>query len=141
MWVLAHPYHCASWYHVTEFAFSCPQSCHTDGQCVPDVGGSFPSAAACAATCGAPAPSHTGTGGGGGGGGTGTTVLLVFCLGLVLPYFAGGMAYRRYRGGETGTGMIPHRQFWQSLPGLILTGFRFTASKLTGGGGGSYEAL
>eukprot|EP00041_Stephanoeca_diplocostata_P011115 m.180443 g.180443 ORF g.180443 m.180443 type:complete len:74 (-) comp18418_c0_seq4:843-1064(-) len=60
----------------------------------------------------------------------GTTLLLVFFLGLVLPYFGIGMYIMRRRG-AMGSEMIPHRDFWGSIPGLVKDGMLYSKERVT----------
>lgn len=84
-----------------------------------------------------------------------------FFCGIVIPYIAFGMLFMRFRKvggrqtlrlftasplawrsrglrhvppnqGASGTEMIPNRDLWIGLPGLIAAGFKFTWGKITG---------
>eukprot|EP00040_Diaphanoeca_grandis_P003900 m.26328 g.26328 ORF g.26328 m.26328 type:complete len:243 (-) comp15359_c0_seq1:192-920(-) len=73
----------------------------------------------------------------------GTTLLLVFAFGLVVPYFGFGALYNYSMQGKSGKELIPNKDVWVSLPGLIKEGGRFTVHKLRSirGGGGDYAPL
>ncbi|EGD75645.1 hypothetical protein PTSG_07762 [Salpingoeca rosetta] len=61
----------------------------------------------------------------------GAIVLGVF-FGVLLGYFVLGAVYLGGAQGRRGVEMIPNREFWASLPGLVQDGFYFTTAKLKG---------
>ena len=67
-------------------------------------------------------------------------MVIVFFVGLVFPYFVLGSVYLRFGRNATGVEVIPHYEFWSSLPGLVRDGFMFVFNKITGRQG-SYQAL
>ena len=54
-----------------------------------------------------------------------------FCGGVV-PYLVLGMVFMRVRRQASGADMIPNREFWGALPGLVKDGFVFTWQALRG---------
>lgn len=56
----------------------------------------------------------------------GTILLLVFFVGLVIPYFLGGILYRKFVGRHSGKDVIPNVGFWSELLALIGVGCMFT---------------
>eukprot|EP00730_Choanoeca_flexa_P000497 TRINITY_DN10221_c0_g1_i1.p1 TRINITY_DN10221_c0_g1~~TRINITY_DN10221_c0_g1_i1.p1 ORF type:complete len:651 (+),score=128.45 TRINITY_DN10221_c0_g1_i1:27-1979(+) len=72
----------------------------------------------------------------------GTVVLLVLGLGLILPYFLGGIMYKRFVKGARGTEMIPHVDFWtRSLPTHIQDGFRYVCCSRGARAGNDYQKI
>jgi len=75
---------------------------------------------------------------------TGSIILLVGAFGVVLPYGVVGATLQRRRG-ETGLDMIPHRDFWGTVGGLIKDGCAFsyylTKEKIKGRISRRYESL
>ena len=59
-------------------------------------------------------------------------------LQVVPIYMLGGAAYLRRRSGATGLELVPNRDFWASLPGLIKDGAGYVRARLFDR---SYEAL
>lgn len=55
----------------------------------------------------------------------GTYFLVFFFLGLT-GYVGGGVAFRMKKLGYTGKDALPHLEFWESLPGMIMDGVKFT---------------
>ncbi|XP_070565876.1 cation-dependent mannose-6-phosphate receptor-like isoform X2 [Ptychodera flava] len=66
--------------------------------------------------------------GGGGGGLSAGTVLCIIFLVLVTVYFVGGILYMKFAKQAAGLDLIPNREFWVSLPGLIKDGILFVVS-------------
>ena len=66
--------------------------------------------------------------------------MIVLFVGLALPYAVGGALFQKYRRGAEGKAVIPHVEFWRSLPGLVVDGIRFSVSTLSGGRIGSAVA-
>jgi len=80
--------------------------------------------------------------GGGGGGLDGGWIFLIIVLCLAVVYVGGGMAWNYKRNELRGTEMIPNRDMWTSLPGLVKDGCIFTAQKVSCGRVcGDYEPL
>jgi len=48
---------------------------------------------------------------------------------LLSAYFVAGILYNKYKTEKTGTDVIPNKEFWSSLPGLIRDGCLFTKEK------------
>uniref|UniRef100_H2Z8L3 Cation-dependent mannose-6-phosphate receptor n=1 Tax=Ciona savignyi TaxID=51511 RepID=H2Z8L3_CIOSA len=59
---------------------------------------------------------------------SGGSVLLIIFFVLLFVYLVGGILYNRYKNEKTGLDMIPNREFWSSLPGLIADGVKFIFS-------------
>jgi len=69
---------------------------------------------------------------GGGGGGDdsgglswGWILIIIFCC-LVVVYLVGGVLVNRFWRQQSGWDMIPQREFWMSVPGLVWDGMKFT---------------
>nr|XP_002126668.1 putative mannose 6-phosphate receptor-like protein C530.09c [Ciona intestinalis] len=60
----------------------------------------------------------------GGGLSAGSVLLIIFFV-LLFVYLVGGILYNRYKNEETGLDMLPNKEFWASLPGLIADGIKF----------------
>lgn len=58
----------------------------------------------------------------------GSIVLLVATCGVLVPYLAIGVAFQ-HRRGETGKNLLPHRDFWGLMAGLVAEGCRFTFTR------------
>lgn len=71
----------------------------------------------------------------------GTLLLLVFWFALVLPYFVVGMVLNKTMKGKSGKELIPQVEMWQSVPGLIKEGFKFSFFKLKTRFKGDYSPL
>jgi len=70
------------------------------------------------------------TAGGGGGddsGGLswGWILIIIFCC-LVVVYLVGGVLVNRFWRQQSGWDMIPQREFWMSVPGLVWDGMKYT---------------
>ncbi|XP_069114654.1 uncharacterized protein [Argopecten irradians] len=61
----------------------------------------------------------------------GTVLCIIAIVGIVV-YVGAGMAYMRVKKQATGTGMVPHKDFWTAIPGLIKEGCVFTYQKIRG---------
>eukprot|EP00730_Choanoeca_flexa_P000498 TRINITY_DN10221_c0_g1_i1.p2 TRINITY_DN10221_c0_g1~~TRINITY_DN10221_c0_g1_i1.p2 ORF type:complete len:622 (+),score=163.20 TRINITY_DN10221_c0_g1_i1:1986-3851(+) len=99
-----------------------------NNECVETVGNSvFPSLVTCDVECYMPAPpAPAGNDNGKHKLSAGSVLLLLFFMGLVLPYLVGGAIFMRTVKGARGIEMVPHLSFWtQTLPGLIGDGVRF----------------
>ncbi|ESO96336.1 hypothetical protein LOTGIDRAFT_174858 [Lottia gigantea] len=81
---------------------------------------------ACAGTCASSSPSNEDEGIS-----TGTILCILLLVGGFL-YIALGMAFMRTRRQASGAEMIPNRNFWTAIPGLIKDGFMFTIGKIRG---------
>jgi len=68
-----------------------------------------------------------GGGGGGDSGGLswGWILIIIFCC-LVVVYLVGGVLVNRFWRQQSGWDMIPQREFWISVPGLVWDGLKFT---------------
>lgn len=72
-----------------------------------------------------------------GGGEGGTIFVIVFFVSAIL--YCGIGAALNHRKGLTGTEMIPQREFWMGLPGLVKDGIKFTMGGCKKGG--TYESF
>jgi len=68
----------------------------------------------------------------GGGGGDdsgglswGWILIIIFCC-LIVVYLVGGVLVNRFWRQQFGWDMIPQREFWMSIPGLVWDGMKFT---------------
>jgi len=77
---------------------------------------------------------HKAVCGKGAGGLSGGSVFLIIFFCSAAVYLIAGVIFKRFKMGATGAEMIPNVEFWQSLPGLVMDGFRFVFSKFRGGG-------
>ena len=75
-----------------------------------------------------PHPSPAAAGGGSKGMSGGDVFILILFI-TIIVYFGGGMAYN-YK--QSGTPVIPHVQFWQTLPGLVADGCHWTLRERCG---------
>ncbi|KNC55432.1 uncharacterized protein AMSG_11094 [Thecamonas trahens ATCC 50062] len=58
------------------------------------------------------------------------SIILIIALVLSVVYLIAGMAWQ-YKKGERGVvGLLPHKSFWASIPGLIKDGCAFTYDKI-----------
>jgi hypothetical protein len=114
---------CGGNFAINEFSFSCsaPHACTTSGKCVPDTNGTF-SLRGCQSKCNL----------GGNGLEWGSDALLILFVGLVVPYCVVGMAWQKYRKGESGRHLVPHREFWVELPRLAWEGCGFSLKFMLG---------
>lgn len=119
-------------------------SCNSGNMCVQDPSGQF-NTPDCNGNCAAPPPPSPGTHKPSTKNGKkkltgGEVLLIIFFCGFLIPYLAFGALYMRMRHGASGADLIPNRELWMSIPGLIKDGFRFTMSgfKTTGA---SYQQL
>ena len=74
-------------------------------------------------------------GGGGGGGGSSTdggAIVLAVFFGVLGAYFVFGTIYLAAAQGKRGVEMVPNREFWFSLPGLVQDGSLFVLAKIRG---------
>lgn len=78
------------------------------------------------------------------------SVLLIILACVIFLYLAGGVAYQMAVKKEPcGLGIIPNREFWKALPGLVVDGVKFIVAKIqgcrggaaAGGGGSDYSQL
>lgn len=88
-----------------------------------------------------PKPPKSDDDNGGGLGGGGAFILI---LSLAVIFYVGGMvAFAYFKEDKRGRDLIPHAEFWSSIPGLVKEGCVFTVSKVkglvTGGSGGGYS--
>ncbi|OWF40504.1 uncharacterized protein LOC110463730 isoform X1 [Mizuhopecten yessoensis] len=60
------------------------------------------------------------------------TILCIIALVGAVVYVGGGMTYMRVRKNAAGVGMLPHKEFWAAIPGLIKAGAVFTYQKIRG---------
>jgi len=95
-------------------------------------------------------PGGDGDGGGDGGDGdyddgiSGGWIFIIILLCIVVLYLVGGVIYKRVRTDERGLEMIPNKDFWFSLPGLIIEAHKYLwhkLQKLRGLCGGHYETV
>ncbi|XP_060578251.1 uncharacterized protein LOC132735324 [Ruditapes philippinarum] len=56
-------------------------------------------------------------------------VFIIVCLCIALMYFAVGTVFQKVKYKATGTDLVPNKDRWKGLFGLITLGFRFTFSK------------
>ena len=73
-----------------------------------------------------PAPGPTPPAPGKGGLDTGSKLLLVAFCGLMLPYILVGGLFQKYKRQAAGKDLMPHREFWATVPGLFKDGVQFT---------------
>jgi len=57
-------------------------------------------------------------------------ILIAVFFGTLTIYFVGGILFLKYNRGQSGREMVPHVDFWTSLPGLIRDGAVFTVNKI-----------
>ncbi|XP_060069574.1 uncharacterized protein LOC132549643 [Ylistrum balloti] len=70
------------------------------------------------------------------------TVLCIIAIVGIIVYVGGGMTYMKVKKQATGTGMIPNKDFWTAIPGLIKEGAVFTYQKIRGKiSGKQYSAI
>uniref|UniRef100_UPI00193AB804 uncharacterized protein LOC120330901 n=1 Tax=Styela clava TaxID=7725 RepID=UPI00193AB804 len=60
-----------------------------------------------------------GSSGGGGGGLSGGSIFLIIFFVVLFIYFIGGIIFRKITTDAAGSELIPNKEFWFSLPGLI----------------------
>jgi len=86
------------------------------------------------------ATSHACVKHGGGGGSSskkglsGGSIFLILVLVLVVVYFSAGIAFKKFRLHSEGRDILPNVDFWTSLPGLVIDGFKFLINKARGRG-------
>lgn len=93
---------------------------------------------ACPNGCGGAPPPPPGPGGSSGKLSAGSVLLIIFFV-LLFVYFAAGMLFKKYKMQAEGAEIVPNKDFWTSLPGLIKEGFLFSISKCKRDG--SYSSL
>ena len=67
-------------------------------------------------------------------------VLLALGCGVLVPYLVVYLIINRVKHGKRGAEMLPHRDVWRSLYGLVADGIRFTVVKACGVGSGAQGA-
>eukprot|EP00049_Salpingoeca_infusionum_P018274 m.356495 g.356495 ORF g.356495 m.356495 type:complete len:248 (-) comp17553_c0_seq1:323-1066(-) len=70
----------------------------------------------------------------------GIMVVIFFCA-LLLPYCIFGALFMRFKREKSGMEMMPNKEFWSALPGLIWDGIKFTFSGFKSIGGANYQSL
>ncbi|CAF0928293.1 unnamed protein product [Adineta steineri] len=65
--------------------------------------------------------------------GGGAVFILILVI-LAMIYLIGFMTFNKFQRHESGINILPHRQFWISLPGYALDGILFTLRKVTSKG-------
>eukprot|EP01112_Ceratiomyxa_fruticulosa_P010384 TRINITY_DN2747_c0_g1_i4.p1 TRINITY_DN2747_c0_g1~~TRINITY_DN2747_c0_g1_i4.p1 ORF type:complete len:260 (-),score=43.65 TRINITY_DN2747_c0_g1_i4:105-884(-) len=71
----------------------------------------------------------------------GGSIFLIALLCASVLYFGVGSLVRWKGMHQTGKDILPHADFWLSIPGLVKDGFLFTKNKITGGGSSTYQKL
>ena len=77
----------------------------------------------------------------GSGGIPGGAVFLIILLVLVVVYVAVFSIFNYARRGERGLSVLPHREFWTTLPLYAKTGVLFLVRCVTRRGGGDYASV
>eukprot|EP01098_Paradermamoeba_levis_P013302 TRINITY_DN603_c0_g1_i2.p1 TRINITY_DN603_c0_g1~~TRINITY_DN603_c0_g1_i2.p1 ORF type:complete len:250 (+),score=50.39 TRINITY_DN603_c0_g1_i2:69-818(+) len=94
--------------------------------------------------CGGNPPSSgsgSGTGGESSGGGlSGGSIFMILVTCLLFVYCVGGVLFLKFQRQAEGLDVIPNKEFWFSLPGLVKDGVVFSWGKITGRGG-SYDSV
>jgi len=72
---------------------------------------------------------------------SGGSILLILLLCLTVTYFVGGMLFNKFKREKTGSEIIPNRDCWFAIPGLVRDGVKFTVHKIRGNGGQSYQSV
>ena len=67
-------------------------------------------------------------------------VILAVGCGVLVPYLVVEVIINRVKHGKRGMEMLPHRDFWRSVYGLVADGIRFTVVKACGVGSGAQGA-
>jgi len=75
---------------------------------------------------------HKGSGGGKKGGLSGGSILLICLLCVTVTYFVAGTLFNKYQRHREGSEIIPNRDFWIGIPGLVKDGVVFTYHKVRG---------
>jgi hypothetical protein len=60
------------------------------------------------------------------------SILLIILLCVTVTYFAGGIVFNKFKREKTGTEIIPNRDCWFAIPGLVKDGVKFTIHKIRG---------
>jgi hypothetical protein len=118
-----------------QFQFHCNTFSCQHGTCTENLNGTFGHLQDCQAHCDAVtppplsnrprAPNPTA------GVSTGSTILIV-AVGLLVPYMAIGVAYKRLIVGAVGHEVLPNYEFWSALSGYVHAGYALTAQNLIG---------
>nr|XP_039260122.1 cln5-like protein 1 [Styela clava] len=82
-----------------------------------------------------------GSSGGGGGGLSGGSIFLIIFFVVLFIYFIGGIIFRKITTDAAGSELIPNKEFWSSLPGLIKDGVMFLVYKCKGESGRDYDNI
>jgi len=94
-------------------------------------------------------PGGDGDGDGGGDGGDGDDdggisggwIFIIILVCIAVLYVVGGVIYKRVRTEDRGIDMIPNKDFWFSLPLLVVAGHLYIWRKLRGLCGANYETV
>jgi hypothetical protein len=71
----------------------------------------------------------------------GGAIFVIVIVVIVTVYLVGGLSWKRFRNGYHGLEMIPHRDFWTNIISLIVTGCRFTLSKVCHMSNSKYQSV
>jgi len=63
---------------------------------------------------------------------SGGAIILIVLLVCVVVYLVGGVLVNRYVRHKEGPDLLPNREFWIMLPGLVKDGCYFTYTKIRG---------
>jgi len=76
-----------------------------------------------------------------GGGLSGGSIMMIIILVVVVVYLTAGIAYQKLKNHAEGLDLIPNKDFWTSLPGLVKDGVMFIVNKIRGTSGNTYSSV
>jgi hypothetical protein len=71
----------------------------------------------------------------------GGTIFVIVVLVIVTVYVVGGLSWKRFKQGHRGLETIPNRSFWTTVLTDIVTGLRFSLSKLRCSSNSKYQSV
>jgi hypothetical protein len=71
----------------------------------------------------------------------GGAIFVIVVVVIVTVYLVGGLSWNRFRNDNHGLEMIPHRDFWTNILSLIVTGCRFSLSKVCHTSNSEYQSV
>ncbi|KAL4222887.1 hypothetical protein ACF0H5_018927 [Mactra antiquata] len=66
-----------------------------------------------------------------GGGLSGGSILLIIAFSLICGYLIAGVVFQKFRQKATGSDLVPNKDLWLSIPGLIKDGCKFCVDILS----------
>lgn len=60
----------------------------------------------------------------------GGAIFIIVLVAIVIVYRVDGLSWKQFKQGHHGLETIPHREFWVTVPALIVAGCRFSLSKV-----------